>query len=404
MQAFKFFSAIALAATAAAHVSIRSPCVRYTPYGDNCPALPSGQSLDYNINAPIGTHDQIDLPLCRYTTPYATPAATWTAGSTVDIEFREHAAVHGGGHCQFALSYDAGKTFVVIHDELRYCFTGGPSTSNTASQLKYSIKLPADLPASDKVVFAWFYNNNQGNREAYSNSADVAIVGGTSTSFTGPELLIANYGPDSPFIPEFNGNYETGIDLFNARKNITVTASGAGAGAAAGASAGNSSSGAGGNSSNASSAPAAPPSSGAGYSAGGDSSVIPSAPGAPSSTAPAYGAPTPAVPEAPVASAPAGSNAGGYAGSSTPEVPVPSAPSGPEAGGNASAPAVPEAPVPSAPAGPEAGGYAASPAPGVPVPSAPAGPEAGGYAASEAPVYRARVASIPPAPVPKKCT
>ncbi|KAJ1812812.1 hypothetical protein LPJ56_003705, partial [Coemansia sp. RSA 2599] len=46
-----------LLAGSMAHVSMRSPCVRYTPFCNTCPELPAGQSLDENINAPIGTHD-----------------------------------------------------------------------------------------------------------------------------------------------------------------------------------------------------------------------------------------------------------------------------------------------------------------------------------------------------------
>ncbi|KAJ2398389.1 hypothetical protein GGI23_003228, partial [Coemansia sp. RSA 2559] len=166
----------------------------------------------------------ISQPLCKYTTPYGTPAATWTAGETVTVEFNPHAATHSGGHCSFALSYDGGKTFVVVHDELRYCFLGSKPASliNTANILSYSFKLPAELPSSDKAVFAWTWINASGNREFYMNCADVAIKGSGSGEFSGPEMLIANYGPDSPLIPEFNGDYETGIDLFNGRKNITV--------------------------------------------------------------------------------------------------------------------------------------------------------------------------------------
>ncbi|KAJ2688910.1 hypothetical protein IWW39_001872 [Coemansia spiralis] len=217
-----FVSAL-LASTALAHVSMKSPCVRYTPFCDSCPELPPGQSLDNNINAPIGTHESVTQPLCKYTTPYAKAAAHWTAGSTVSVEFNPHAAVHGGGHAEFSLSYDMGKTFVVIHRELRYCFTGGPSSSNTGTQLSYAIPLPADLPSGDRVIFAWTWINAIGNREFYMNCADVAISGKDGGSFSGPQMLVANYGPDTPLIPEFNGNYETGIDLYNSRPVITVT-------------------------------------------------------------------------------------------------------------------------------------------------------------------------------------
>ncbi|KAJ2746913.1 hypothetical protein GGI20_000992 [Coemansia sp. BCRC 34301] len=231
-QIVRALASALLASTALAHVSMKSPCVRYTPFCDSCPELPAGQSLDNNINAPIGTHEYIAQPLCKYTTPYAKPAVRWTAGTSVPVEFNPHAAVHGGGHSEFSLSYDGGKTFVVIHRVLRYTFTGGPSSSNTGTQLSYSIPLPADLPSGENVIFAWTWINAIGNREFYMNCADVAIAGKDGGSFTGQQMLVANYGPGSPLIPEFNGNYETGIDLYNAQPMVTVTGSSYGNGSA----------------------------------------------------------------------------------------------------------------------------------------------------------------------------
>ncbi|KAJ2628892.1 hypothetical protein H4R22_003635 [Coemansia sp. RSA 1290] len=322
MQLFQTAFTLLGAGLVSAHVSLISPCVRYTPYCTSCPELPSGQSLDYSINSPIGTHESTSQPLCKYTTPYATPAVTWKAGSTVEVKFREHAAVHGGGHCQFALSYDGGESFVVIHDELRYCFTGGPSSSNKAAQLSYSIALPQDLPSGDKVVFAWAWNNNQGNREFYMNCADVAIEG-SGSSFTGPKLLVANYGPDSPFIPEFNGDYDTGIDLFNSRPMITVSGSG-------------------------------------GYSGGGMA---------------------------------ANSTGGAYSGDQQPSY---------DSVASTAAPTLPDT---SSNYGPTSSAPASYEAPSSAPPAAYSGSAAGAsdYAASAAPVYRARVASIPASPAPAKC-
>ncbi|KAJ2821112.1 hypothetical protein FBU31_005010 [Coemansia sp. 'formosensis'] len=302
-----------LATTALAHVSMKSPCVRYTPFCDSCPELPPGQSMDNNINAPIGTHESISQPLCKYTTPYAKPAAHWNAGSTVSVEFNPHAAVHGGGHAEFSLSYDMGKTFVVIHRELRYCFTGGPSSSNTGTQLSYAIPLPADLPSGDRVIFAWTWVNAIGNREFYMNCADVAIAGKDGGSFTGPQMLVANYGPDTPLIPEFNGNYETGIDLYNSRPMVAVTGS---------------------SYTNASAPVVAPPqgagSSGA-YGAGSPSTPLPPTPTIPLSSAPSVpysatpttaatgyggGIPPPAYPTHVLSSVPA--TGGGYMASAAP--------------------------------------------------------------------------------------
>ncbi|PIA19767.1 hypothetical protein COEREDRAFT_79042 [Coemansia reversa NRRL 1564] len=374
-QALGYVMGMALAASANAHVSLKSPCVRYTPFCDSCPEIPSGQALDQNINAPIGTHDSISQPLCKFTTPYSRPAVEWTAGTTVDVEFRDHAAVHGGGHCQFALSYDGGKTFVVIHDELRYCFVGGPSSSNTAAQLSYSIPLPADLPSGDKVVFAWAWNNAIGNREFYMNCADVAIKG-SGSSFSGPEMLVANYGPDSPFIPEFNGDYETAIDLYNARKTITVSGSGGGIGPVA---PGNNTTSPGVYSAvDDSIVPGSPTDVGVNPSGGYSAPGMGSVPGSPEAGSPdaATGADTPLVPDT-------FDDTGSFGYASGPDgqtVPTSTAPAY-----NGVTPPSPfyTTPVDS----PAAGGYAAT--------SVPAAP----------PVYHARMAAIPaPAPPPAHTT
>ncbi|KAJ2082032.1 hypothetical protein H4R24_001891 [Coemansia sp. RSA 988] len=409
-QTLGYIAGMALAASVNGHVSLKSPCVRYTPFCDSCPELPSGQSLDQNINAPIGTHDSISQPLCKYTTPYSRPAVEWTAGTTVDVEFRDHAAVHGGGHCQFALSYDGGKTFVVIHDELKYCFVGGPSSSNTATQLSYSIPLPADLPSGDKVVFAWAWNNAIGNREFYMNCADVAIKG-SGSSFSGPEMLVANYGPDSPFIPEFNGDYETAMDLYNGRKTITVN--GSGGGGAAPGSAGNSTSSPGGYSDADSSTAPGATSRATDYGASGPAPEAPGVPtggeGAPGEGS-APGVPTGAdVSTSGGYSAPGMGPAPGYpdaaTGADTPS--VPEASNGAGSPGYASGPGGETEPTSTAPA--YNGVAPPSPFSTAPVDSS----AAGGYAASPSPaappVYHARLAPIPApappsAPTASKCT
>ncbi|KAJ2551240.1 hypothetical protein GGH95_005951, partial [Coemansia sp. RSA 1836] len=150
---------------------------------------------------------------------------------SVTIKFNPSAAIHSGGNCEFSMSYDNGKTFAVIHRELRYCFLGAKpaSLTNTATILSYTFSLPSDLPSSDKAVFAWSWVNASGNREFYMNCVDVAIKGGSSSSYTGPQMVIANY-PGYPTIPEFNGNYETGMEHYTGAKNITVSPSGAGGG------------------------------------------------------------------------------------------------------------------------------------------------------------------------------
>ncbi|PVV03002.1 hypothetical protein BB560_002529 [Smittium megazygosporum] len=207
------------------HMALFSPCPRFSVSNKNCPSPPPGESYDYDIKAPIGTSDDIQSPICKSRTPYQSTTETWTAGQMVDIQFEHGGAAHGGGHCQFSLSYDGGNTFVVIHDEKRYCFFGEPSESNNATILRYAFKLPEAVPAGDRVVFAWSWINALGDREYYMNCADISIRS-ASSSYSGPEMLIANYGPGYPVIPEFAGNYETGLELFDKRKIISVYSSG----------------------------------------------------------------------------------------------------------------------------------------------------------------------------------
>ncbi|KAJ2751365.1 hypothetical protein GGI19_004530 [Coemansia pectinata] len=236
------FSAAACVATlaglASAHNSIIYPCPRYSPVGLQCPAVPAGQTANGDINSPISSVQLgYSQPLCRFTTPYATPSATWTAGQSVTIKFNPNAVSHSGGNCEFSMSYDGGKTFAVIHRELRYCFVGSKpaSPTNAVSVSSYTFNLPADLPSSDKAVFAWSWVNASGNREFYMNCADVAIKGGSSKSYTGPQMVIANY-QGYPTIPEFNGNYETGMEHYTGAKNITVSPSGSTTGGESGGS------------------------------------------------------------------------------------------------------------------------------------------------------------------------
>ncbi|KAJ2782954.1 hypothetical protein H4R18_001970 [Coemansia javaensis] len=223
---FTLATVAALVGSAAAHMAMTAPCGRYNP---NCPVggvLPPGESPDYDIKTPIHSSDPkaATQPLCKHTTPWAKPVASWTAGQAVTVSFEAGGAGHGGGHCQFSLSYDGGKTFVVVHEELRHCFYSGASNGNNADVLSYTFTLPKNVPGSDKAIFAWTWVNAIGNREFYMNCADVAIQG-TSTSYTGKKMTIANY-PGYDSIPEFHGNYETGINLYTNMPSITVTGSG----------------------------------------------------------------------------------------------------------------------------------------------------------------------------------
>ncbi|KAJ1950729.1 hypothetical protein EC988_004279 [Linderina pennispora] len=173
----------------------------------------------------IGSEGTAVMPICRYSQTYSKPTETWNSGSSVTINFlQDDVTGHYGGHCEFSISYDGGKTFVVLKQVLKHCFYNGPSNSDVPQVFNYSVDLPANLPGSNKAVFAWTWVNASGNREYYMNCADIAIVGGAG-SFTGKQMTIANY-PGYPTIPEFLGNYNTGLQYYTNGTQVTVSGPG----------------------------------------------------------------------------------------------------------------------------------------------------------------------------------
>ncbi|KAJ2554017.1 hypothetical protein EV175_002734 [Coemansia sp. RSA 1933] len=221
---FKFAAiASALVASVSAHMTIIDPCPRFSPWCTHePPALPAGVQYDYSIKSPI---DPASTLLCKSNTSWPSPVATWTAGQSITVQFYPDGAAHGGGHAQFSVSYDGGNTFAVVYEVLKYMFFNGPSSSNTPEVLSYTFTLPADLPNSDSVIFAWSWVNAIGNREFYMNCADVAITGSSSSSYTGKQMVIADHD-GYPTIPAFNGDYTTGLSYYENAPSVTVSPSG----------------------------------------------------------------------------------------------------------------------------------------------------------------------------------
>ncbi|KAF9937894.1 hypothetical protein BGZ65_000842 [Modicella reniformis] len=203
------------ALTVEAHVSLKTPCPRHAPW---CGAAPVGQSVDYDITSPIGVHDRIGAPLCK-NRGVQTTRTVLKAGKNLKTEYQIGAA-HGGGHCQWALSYDEGKTWVVFQTLIRDCLKGVPN----GGKYSVNVKIPKDAP-SGKAIFMWLWNNAIGNRELYSNCVDVVVRGKEGGKLKGLTPLIANYGPKSVHIGEFpNAGDNDGSAAFKKRKAITVTA------------------------------------------------------------------------------------------------------------------------------------------------------------------------------------
>ncbi|KAF9974617.1 hypothetical protein BGZ73_001915 [Actinomortierella ambigua] len=213
IAAFAAFAAL----TAEAHVSVKEPCPRYGSYA-GCPAPPAGKSIDYNIRSPIGVYGSANQPLCKHTKAVTKNIPTYKAGQNVNVKF-DIGAAHGGGHCQFALSYDGGKKWVVIKEVLRECLRGNinPATYTIP------VKIPKNAP-SGRVIFQWLWNNAVGNRELYSNCIDMKIKGTNGGSLSGKEPVIINYGKKSHHVGEFpNPKDKDGRELFTAKSRKTVT-------------------------------------------------------------------------------------------------------------------------------------------------------------------------------------
>ncbi|KAG0086423.1 hypothetical protein BGZ93_000121 [Podila epicladia] len=173
-----------LISTTDAHVGLRRPCARGSPAA-GCPAPSKGQTIDYDLNSPIGTSGGKNRPLCKNTVP-SQKRTTWAVLKTL----------------------------------LRNCLKG---TSN-GSSYSVSVPIPAGAP-SGKATFMWLWNNAIGNRELYSNCADIEIQGKAGGKVTGLVPLIANYGSGSLYIPEFPlANQDAKEGEFKKRKSITISA------------------------------------------------------------------------------------------------------------------------------------------------------------------------------------
>ncbi|KAJ1909115.1 hypothetical protein IWQ60_011352 [Tieghemiomyces parasiticus] len=201
----------ALVASTMAHMKPDSPCMRGSPLASCGYSTP-----DYSLSSPIGSGGSANFPLCHHTQPYPKAVATFSAGSSIPVSFAAGGAIHGGGHCEFSLSYDGGQTFVVIQTILKTCFLGGQT---------FSVPIPQSAPSGSNVVFAWSWVNAIGNREFYMTCSDIAITGSAGGSITGPPMITPNYG-SGPTIGEFGNGGDDGSQYYTGRTNIVVTGSG----------------------------------------------------------------------------------------------------------------------------------------------------------------------------------
>ncbi|KAJ5813130.1 hypothetical protein N7447_010153 [Penicillium robsamsonii] len=155
-----------LATAVSAHMQLSKP------YPIRSPLNKDGKGeKDYSYTNPLSTSGS-DYPCKGYAKDKFEAVATWQPGSTQEMTL-EGSAVHGGGSCQLALTYDQGETFKVIESIEGDC----------PIDKKYEFQVPSDAPSGD-ALFAWTWFNKVGNREMYMNCAMVTIGGSAKRSAT----------------------------------------------------------------------------------------------------------------------------------------------------------------------------------------------------------------------------
>lgn len=103
-------------------------------------------------------------------------------------------------------------------------------TPEMQANYRIPVLLPKDLP-SGNVTFMWLWYNAIGQRELYSNCADIRVEGRDGGTVSGLAPLIANYGSGYPaFVNEFpNATDPDGSELFDTRPAVTIRVKGSGA-------------------------------------------------------------------------------------------------------------------------------------------------------------------------------
>lgn len=191
-----------------AHIFMSYPPSRHNKYSEY---YVSNNLVNYNIMAPLlAGPDYFTFP-CK---GFNKGPSTVTFNSNDIRVTLEGTATHGGGHCQFGISYD-DSTFLVLRTVMETCLI---------DSMSYTFSLPFNTPSGEVTIF-WTWVNKIGNREYYMECADVNINNGntnTNVLLTGLELAVANL-PGYPIIPEYpEWDTYNGQDIFDNRKTISI--------------------------------------------------------------------------------------------------------------------------------------------------------------------------------------
>ncbi|KAK4159979.1 hypothetical protein QBC43DRAFT_360778 [Cladorrhinum sp. PSN259] len=204
MQTFTTAALVAFFSMASGHMIMNTP----TPYNYKGAA---GKLVQVN---PLGA----DFPFPCQGNQDIVSVTSITAGTEQLVKFTG-GAQHGGGSCQFSVTYDFPPPADPSKWKTIYTLIGGcPASaagnlpaaqpdadgradspqcgndSGTECVRQFNVPIPKDLP-NGNATFAWTWYNKIGNRELYMNCAPVSITGGSSsTTFFNelPEMFVAN--------------------------------------------------------------------------------------------------------------------------------------------------------------------------------------------------------------------
>ena len=132
------------------HISMINPPSRRNQAS---PYYVSQGLVNYNLRSPLNVSPDFFTFPCKGFTPG--PSVSTFNGNNIQVTL-EGTAVHGGGHCQFGVSYDDSK-FLVLKTVLNSCLL---------DSMTYDFDLPENAPGGKMTVF-WTWVNRVGNREYY---------------------------------------------------------------------------------------------------------------------------------------------------------------------------------------------------------------------------------------------
>ncbi|CAG8642208.1 31667_t:CDS:2, partial [Racocetra persica] len=203
----KFISAITTLITlfstisiVSAHTSMLYPPVRGHPKNPNA-AVKDFDCIIAPLNGDGGCKPK-PFPCGGYPVD-SQIVTTFKAGQVIDVKFfnpnfpdiktadpSRDQARHNGGLCEFALSYDGGKTYTVIATYHKTC----PDIFFE----NWKVKIPENAPSCDnpgKCIFSWSWINAVGNREFYQNCADIKLIGNSTEALPIIDITRANLLP-----------------------------------------------------------------------------------------------------------------------------------------------------------------------------------------------------------------